>query len=277
MLQLLLTLAALLAFAANSLFCRWALRSGVLIDPAAFTAVRIGSGALVLTLLARPKRSLRAGSWLSAAALFAYAIAFSFAYVRLSTATGALLLFGAVQLTMFGVGLRSGERVDSRQGLGIAIAVSGLIVLLLPDATMPSPLGATLMTSAGIAWGVYSLRGRGVADPASVTAGNFLRASLPALAACAVFAPSMRITPEGALLAVVSGALTSGLGYVVWYRALRAHSATSAAVAQLAVPVFASAGGAVILGEALSLRLLLSGLLTLGGIALTIRRRVANP
>ncbi|HSI04939.1 MAG: DMT family transporter [Myxococcota bacterium] len=270
-----LTLAALLAFAANSLLCRWALRSGAVIDPASFTAIRLASGALVLTLIAGSKGEIvvRAGSWRSAAALFVYAIAFSFAYVSLNTATGALILFGAVQLTMFGVGLRSGERVGLWRTAGIALAVSGLVILLLPDATMPSPLGAALMASAGISWGAYSLRGRGVTNPTTVTAGNFQRALLPALVTSAIFMMTMRVTTRGALLAAISGAVTSGLGYVVWYRALRGHSATSAAVVQLAVPVLAAIAGALLLGETLTLRFIVAALLTLGGIAIASARR----
>lgn len=267
---LVLTSLALLAFAANSLLCRWALRSGDLIDPTAFTLLRIGSGALALTLLARPRGGMRvrAGSWPSALALFVYAIAFSFAYLRLSTATGALILFGAVQLTMFGMALRAGERVSRWQVVGMGLAVCGLVVLLAPDATMPSPFAAALMASAGIAWGIYSLRGRGVADPTAATAGNFQRALVPALAFGALFVTSMRATPHGVLLATLSGAVTSGLGYVIWYRALRGHSATSAAVSQLAVPVLAAMAGTVILGESLAFRVVIAAVLTLGGIAL---------
>ncbi len=271
-----LTALALTAFAANSLLCRMALRADDLIDPVSFTTVRLASGALVLLLLARqPVRAMfgQWGSWGSALALFAYATGFSLAYVSLNTASGALILFGAVQVTMIVASVRSGERPRPAQWAGLVMAVSGLLYLLLPGAAAPSLGGGLLMTSAGVAWGIYTLRGRGVPNPLAVTASSFLRAVVPTLLVAGLLWSSMHVSARGLALAGLSGAVTSGLGYVVWYQALRGHSATTAAVVQLAVPLLAAAGGVVLLGEAPSVRLAVAGVLTLGGIALTLVTR----
>lgn len=265
------------AFAANSLLCRAALRDTG-IDPASFTSLRLVSGALMLALLLWPRlrgRVPASGNWRSALALFVYAAAFSYAYVSLAAGTGALLLFAAVQATMILGGLFAGERPTARQGLGLALAFAGLVILVLPGVTAPSWQGASLMLAAGIAWGLYSLRGRGVADPAAATAGNFLRAVPLALTLSLVataFAPPAW-DGLGAFYAILSGALASGLGYVVWYTALRGLSATSAASVQLGVPVIAAVSGIVFLGETASWRLLLAGVAILGGIALVLRKR----
>jgi drug/metabolite transporter (DMT)-like permease len=236
----LFTFVALVAFAANSLLCRMALGPAA-IDPASFTSVRLVSGALVLAVLTRRPRTepRRDGSWRSGLALFAYAICFSFAYVSLNTATGALILFAAVQMTMVGAGLTSGERLRLGQWAGLAMAAGGLVYLLVPGAAAPSLSGALLMTAAGVAWGLYSLRGRGVADPLAITAANFRRSLVPALVGSTLFWQAMSYTPHGLALAAISGAVTSGLGYAIWYTALRGHTAMSAAVVQLAVPVIA--------------------------------------
>ncbi len=269
---LLLTVVAMLAFAGNSLICRQALRhTGI--DAASFTAVRIVSGAIVLALLVRgaaasPKAG--AGSWTSALALFAYAAAFSFAYVGLTAATGALLLFGAVQATMIGVGLARGERIGLRKGAGLTIAALGLVALLLPGLAAPPWQSALLMLAAGVAWGGYSVRGRGAGDPTRVTAGNFARAVLPALALCAATAPWCSFDRDGVMWAVASGALTSGCGYVVWYAALKGLKATTAATVQLCVPVLATLGGIAFLHEPATARLLLSSVAVLGGIAIVL-------
>lgn len=268
-----LTLLAMVAFAANSLLCRAALAPGA-IDPAGFTLVRLASGAAVLALLARRRASF--GDWVSALALFAYAAAFSFAYVRLPAATGALLLFGAVQATMLLAGLAGGERLAPRAIVGLAVAIAGLLALLLPGASMPAPGAALLMLGAGIAWGAYSLRGRGSADPLGETAGNFARATIPAiglgLAAGALAGPMAAPRPEGLALAVASGALASGLGYAVWYTALRRLSAARAATVQLSVPVIAALGGVVLLAEPITPRLAGAAVAVLGGIALSRTR-----
>ena len=267
-----LTLVAMLAFAGNSLLCRAALQ-GTGIDPATFTALRVASGALALWLIVRARdggRVERAGSWPSALALFAYAAAFSFAYVELTAATGALLLFGAVQATMIGVGLQRGERLRPWQWLGLATALGGLVGLLLPGISAPPLAGATLMIGAGVAWGVYSLRGKGQGDPLRVTAGNFLRAVAFAAALSLVMLASASVDPLGVLLALTSGAITSGVGYAVWYTVLPRLRATSAATVQLSVPVLAAVGGTALLGEAPTLRLVLASAAVLGGIAMVI-------
>lgn len=274
------TALAMIAFAANSLLCRIAL-GHTRIDPASFTTIRIASGALVLGLIVHMRRSaprdprtassLGEGSWPSALALFAYAAAFSFAYTRLTTATGALILFGAVQATMIGHGLLAGERLSGQQTLGVAAALAGLVGLLLPGLSAPPLASAATMLVAGVAWGVYSLRGRSGGDPTRVSAGNFLRATPIAFALSLLGLDAFSLDRAGALAAVVSGALASGLGYAIWYGVLPALGATRAAVVQLSVPVLATIGGILFLGETPSLRLVLASIAILGGIALVIR------
>lgn len=271
-----LTALALVAFASNSLLCRLALQhTGI--DAASFTTIRLLSGALVLWLLTRRLGGPRAGqgNWPSALALFCYAAAFSFAYVSLPTATGALLLIGAVQATMIGYGLWAGERLRATQLAGLGLALSGLLGLLLPGLSAPPLAGSLLMLGAGLAWGVYSLRGKGTAYPMQVTAGNFMRAAPVAVALSTVMwvfkvAAPMSVDSAGLAYAVASGALTSGLGYVVWYTALPALKTTTAATVQLSVPVLAALGGIVFLGEAVTLRLALASAAILGGIALVL-------
>ena len=266
------TALAMLAFAANSLLCRLALRDTA-IDPASFTTIRLVSGALVLWMLLRPwRRPAIGGSWPSALALFGYAAAFSFAYRSLSAGTGALLLFGAVQLTMFAGAWHAGERVSRRQAGGIALATGGLLVLLLPGIDAPPVSGALLMALAGVAWGWYSLLGRGVPDPLSATAGNFLRCLPIVFALWAGTAETASHDPRGMTYAIASGALASGVGYAVWYSALRGLSASQAASVQLSVPVIAAIGGIAFLGESPSWRFAIAGFAVLGGIALTLRR-----
>ncbi|RRJ83947.1 DMT family transporter [Aestuariirhabdus litorea] len=270
----LLTALTMVAFAGNSLLCRAALLEGA-IDPASFTSLRLLSGALCLWLLVTLSPRLRQapgarGSWPSALALFAYAAGFSFAYTQLSAASGALLLFGAVQASMIGYGLWRGERLNPRQWLGFALAITGLVGLLLPGLQQPPLIASLLMIGAGVAWGVYSLRGRGAGNPTRVTAGNFLRAVPLAALLSLVTLASARLDGHGALLAIASGALASGLGYALWYRVLPALKATQAATVQLSVPVIAALGGALLLGEAIDLRLLLASAAILGGIALVI-------
>ena len=269
-----LTLAAMIAFAGNSLLCRLALTTSP-IDAASFTTIRIVSGALTLWVIARLRNGTATGSgnWPSAIALFAYAAAFSFAYLSLTAATGALLLFGAVQATMITWGLRSGDRLGKWQVCGLACAYAGLIGLLLPGLTAPPVLGALLMLGAGVAWGVYSLRGRGSGDPTRVTAGNFLRAIPFAAALSLALLPARSIDAAGVLYAVTSGALASGVGYAIWYSALKHLRASMAATVQLSVPVIAAAGGIALLGEQLTLRLVIASVAILGGIALVIFRR----
>lgn len=273
----LFTIFALLAFAANSLLCRSALGHNA-IDAASFTTIRLLSGAATLWVVARTvtrgPRKPAAGSWGSALALFLYAVGFSFSYRSLTAGTGALLLFGAVQTTMLIAGLRAGERPPIRQWIGVLIAAGGLVVLVSPGLAAPSPVGALLMVLAGVAWGVYSIRGRGAGDPVAVTADNFMR-SVPFAALTSVATLSgAHVSSTGAWLAVLSGALASGIGYVVWYAALRGLTAIRAAAVQLAVPVLVGVGGVVLLSEVLSFRLMTSTVLIVGGIGLTMRRSV---
>jgi drug/metabolite transporter (DMT)-like permease len=274
-----LTVVAMVAFSANSLLCRIALR-GAHIDPAGFALVRIASGAAMLVLVSRLRRGDHAqvtGDWRAAGMLFAYVAAFSFAYLTLAAGTGALILFGAVQLTMFAAGLRAGERFGLAGWLGLLLAACGLLVLVLPGVAAPSPFGAALMAVAGIAWGLYSLRGRGVPDPVHASTANFVRALPMVVVLGLVFVTRLHGDATGVVLAVASGAVTSGLGYVVWYAALRGLSSMRAAVVQLSVPVLAAVGGALWLGEALSMRLLLAVLAILGGIALALLEKARRP
>ncbi len=271
----LLTALALLAFAGNSILCRMALGSHA-ISPAGFTAVRLGTGAAALWLLVALRTGgvpKHAGQWTSAAALFAYAAAFSFAYLSLGAGTGALILFGAVQLTMIVAGLRAGERPVAAEWAGLGLAASGLVVLVFPGLTAPAPAGAALMAAAGVAWGVYSLRGRGSTEALRNTAGNFLL-TVPMAALLLAFAGGTAgWTVRGTLLAAASGALASGVGYAIWYTALPSLSATRAALVQLLVPVIAAAGGVALLGEAIPLRLPVAAALVLGGVALAVTSR----
>ena len=272
----LLTAFALTAFAFNSILCRMALATGE-IDAASFTVIRLVSGTVTLAaiILATGKtRSLaKNGNWASAFFLFAYAIAFSFAYLGLTTATGALILFGCVQLTMFGVSLYGGVRPGVLEWVGLVVAFTGLVYLVLPGLAAPPLMNALLMAAAGIAWGFYTLRGKGSEDPLADTAGNFLRSVPMVMMIGAVFISSIQISGRGAILAILSGALASGIGYSVWYAALKHHTPTRAAVLQLSVPVIAAVGGIVLLSETASIRLLIAAALILGGIGLALIHR----
>ena len=272
--RLTLTLLALLAFAGNSLLCRYALHHTAM-GPATFTTVRMLSGAATLWLIVRVRAADRppTGDWLSTLALFVYAAAFSFAYVGLAAGPGALLLFGAVQVTMLGHGLWAGERLRTTQWAGLLLALAGLVALVLPGLEAPAPASAALMLLAGMAWGVYSLRGRNGGDPLRATAGNFMRAAPLALGLW-LMAPHGAL--DGADLAgwasgIASGALTSGVGYALWYAALPGLSSTQAAAVQLSVPVIAAFGGVLLLGETITLRLLLASAAILGGVAAVLR------
>lgn len=266
-----LTLLAMTAFAGNSLLCRLALRD-TSIDAASFTSIRIISGALGLWLIVRMRGGTHSvsGSWFSALALFLYAGGFSFAYVSLPAGTGALLLFGAVQVTMIGYGLWAGERLRKRQAAGFMFAFGGLIGLLLPGLSAPPLRGSVLMLGAGVAWGVYSLRGTSSGDATGITAGNFLRAVPFAGALSVAMLPWASLDRLGSCYAISSGALASGLGYAIWYTALKGLRTTSAASVQLSVPVIAAVGGIVFLGEHLTARLVITSAAILGGIALVV-------
>jgi drug/metabolite transporter (DMT)-like permease len=278
---LLLTAVALVAFASNSILCRLALGARE-VDAATFTTVRIVSGALMLLLIraataprtapSTPKPA-RHSSWISAALLFTYAAPFSFAYIQLGAGTGALILFACVQATMLIGAVLSGERFRWLEALGLVIALAGLTYLVSPGLTTPS-LGSVLMAIAGISWGIYSLRGRGSTEPLGDTTSNFVWAIPLALFTSLLVFEYAYVSPSGALLAVASGALASGLGYTVWFAALRGLTAIRAATVQLTVPVLAAAGGVLLLQESITVRLLLSAALILGGVALALAGQV---
>ncbi len=287
---------ALTAFAFNSILCRLALR-GDEADAAGFTAVRLASGAVVLAVIWLICRSplvskglartsddkpsltrgpLHSGNWPSALLLFAYAICFSFAYLGLTAGTGALILFGSVQMTMIAVTLFRGERPRPLEWLGLLVAVGGLVYLVFPGLASPPLNSSLLMAVAGATWGLYTLRGKGSTDPLGQTTGNFIR-TLPFAAVIAViFLPNLHLTARGIVLAVLSGAVTSGIGYTVWYAALKHHTATRAAVLQLAVPVITAMIGVLLLAETADIRLVIAAALILGGIGLTIAGRKAE-
>jgi drug/metabolite transporter (DMT)-like permease len=270
-----LTGLALVAFAANSVLCRLAL-GGALIDAASFTTARLTSGAVALLIItALVNKNLpssgRRVKFISALLLFLYAAAFSFAYTGLTTGTGALILFGSVQATMLAFALRSGERPHPLEWAGLALALVGLVYLVLPGLAAPPPVSSAFMAVAGVSWGLYSLRGRGATDPLADTTRNFVLA-LPLAFAVSLLTlrGGAHVSTSGVLLAVLSGALASGVGYVMWYAALRGLTATRAATVQLPVPVLAAVGGVLFMSESVSLRLLLAATAILGGVALAL-------
>jgi len=275
MVYALLTAFTLVAFAANSLLCRMAL-GAQLIDPVSFSTPRLASGALILVPLARiasktaPNHS---GSWLSGVALFVYAMAFSLAYVWLGAGIGALILFGTVQATMIGTGMKTGDHPQPLEWLGLLAALGGLVYLIAPGIASPDPVGSLLMCLSGLAWGIYSLQGKKAVAPVSATAGNFVRSLPLAAVSSALAVPFFSAQATGILLAVVSGSVTSGLGYVLWYRALRGLRTAQAAIVQLLVPILAALGGIFFLGERLSVRLAISSVLILGGVAMAVGSR----
>jgi len=274
------TLLALVAFASNSLLTRSALGTGA-IDAATFTAIRLLAGAAMLVAMVRVRdggwTALRGGGALGPAILFAYAVPFSLAYVRIGAAVGALVLFGVVQLTMVGYGLATGERPSLRTWAGLALATGGLVLLTAPAATRiehPDGVGVALMAIAGAAWAVYTLAGRSSVEPVAGNARNFLWSSPLALLVVLATPGQITASTRGVLLALVSGGVTSGLGYVLWYRALPRLSVTQAAIAQVGVPIIAAAGGVALLREPLTVRLVLAGAAVLGGIGLLVSRRL---
>ena len=266
----------MIAFASNSLLCRAALKQ-TSIDPASFTFIRVLSGAVVLWVFMNLRRLIQTtptvglgGNWISALGLVVYAAGFSFAYVAVSAGTGALLLFGAVQATMIFWGWYKGERLRVIQFLGLIAAMTGLVVLLFPGLSAPPLFGSILMLGAGVAWGVYSLRGKREKDPVIATTGNFVRAVPFVAAVSIIFLRFLNVDLAGVGYAIISGAITSGLGYVIWYTVLPRLKSTSAATVQLSVPVLAAAGGILLLGEPLTLRYLVASFAILGGIALVV-------
>jgi len=267
------TILAMIAFAANSVLCRLALGENS-IDASGFTSIRLLSGALVLYIIliagSKNNKSNSKGSWLSALMLFFYAAAFSFAYITLDTGTGALILFGAVQITMILLSLISGNRLHIFEWLGMIISFAGFVYLILPGVSAPPLSGFLLMSVAGIAWGVYTLRGRDTTDPKSDTTYNFLR-SIPFVIVLLIFSiKNLTLSSQGVWLAILSGGITSGIGYLIWYMALRGLSTTLAAVVQLSVPLLAAIGGVIFVSEEVSVRLIVSTMLILGGIFIVI-------
>lgn len=293
---ILFTALALVAFAFNSILCRLALR-GEEADAAGFTAVRLASGAVALIVISwlvsrpKPQKSQVAsdsnslgtwdiglgtlGSWASAFFLFAYAVCFSFAYLGLTTGTGALILFGAVQMTMIAAAIFKGERPNVIEWCGLVVAVGGLVYLVLPGLASPPLISSVLMAVAGMSWGVYTLRGRSGGVPLANTTGNFVRSLPIVLILIAISLPNIHLSTRGIVLAVLSGAVASGVGYSFWYAALAYHTAMRAAVLQLPVPLLTALGGILLLGEAASARLFVASALILGGIGLTIFGRTA--
>ena len=272
----LLAALTMIAFASNSVLNRLALGQKT-IDAASYTTIRLVSGAVMLFVIANLQKkngqSALSGSWLSAAFLFLYAIAFSFAYLSLTAGTGALILFGSVQITMIVIALRSGERPDILEWLGLSLALGGLVYLVLPGLSAPAPLGSLLMTIAGIAWGFYTVRGRGSQNPLANTAGNFLYAVPMILLIRLLTLSNIHVSTNGIWLATLSGALASGVGYVIWYAALRGLTTTRAAIIQLAVPILAAWSGVIFLSEHVSIRLIVAAVTILGGIGLTVLNR----
>jgi len=271
-----LTTFALVAFAGNSILCRLALGGGS-IDAASFSSIRLLSGILMLVLilaLSRPASKKRStGSWTASFMLFLYATTFSFAYVSLDTGIGALILFGAVQITMIMISLIKGTRLHVSEWLGVILAFSGFIYLVMPGLTAPSLTGFLLMATAGIAWGIYTVKGQASQNPVSDTTYNFLRTLPFVLILVMITFPHARLSNEGILLAVLSGAITSGIGYAVWYMALRELSISKAAVVQLCVPIIAAAGGILFAHETIPQRMLLASVMILGGILMVIMRK----
>jgi len=271
----LLLILALLAFAANSVLARLALENGH-IDPWSFTLIRIGAGAVFLTIITGLKRSVDNGNWRGALWLFIYAVFFSLAYVKLPTGTGALILFAGVQITMISGGFFKGERLAPVQWLGLVMAILGLILLLSPSLERPSPLGAIMMLAAGIGWGLYSLKGQGSSDAIGDTSGNFLRLAVVLVLmtpGILIFETSISLQIDGIAYALISGIITSALGYVIWYKVLKDITAVRAAISQLTVPVIAALGGLILLSEPITPAFLISSVIILGGVGLATLSR----
>ena len=270
----LLTTFALVCFALNSILCRLALKSDE-IDAPSFTAIRLVSGAVVLSVIfiffGKKESEVKRGNWFSAFFLFANASCFSCAYINLTTATGALILFGSVQMTMTIAALIKGERPRILEWIGLIFALGGLVYLVFPGLSAPPFFSSVLMSSAGIAWGFYTLRGRTSTNPLADTTGNFVRAVPMILIVCVPFLANIHLTTKGILFAVLSGAIASGVGYSVWYAALKYHTATRAAILQLSVPVIAATGGIIFLSEEITIRLLIATTLILGGIVIKVK------
>ncbi|MEO9458053.1 MAG: DMT family transporter [Lentilitoribacter sp.] len=270
----LLTTITMIAFGANSIFGRVALE-GDAIDPSSYSFIRLLSGAIMLAILVGvssgvSKKNLSHGNIISALCLFAYAAAFSFSYVNIETGVGALILFACVQAVMIGWALYKGDRPSLFEWLGITVAFGAFIWLVSPGLEAPDPIAATLMAISGIAWGAYSLRGKSSSDPLKATAGNFLLSVPMGLVLLFITISSSQVTVFGVILAIASGAITSGMGYALWYKVLPQLTATRASIVQLTVPVVAGIGGLIFLSEPLTFRFVLASALILGGVAISI-------
>ena len=271
-----ITLFSLLAFAANSLITRFALEE-TSIDEASFIMLRVVSGALFLWLFLSVKKyhkAYKAGSWLAAFALFIYAVSFTYGYGLIAAGTGALLLFGAVQITMTIAGYQAGERLNTTQLIGFVLALSGLVILMLPGLAAPSFVGALLMCISGVAWGIYTLQGRGASNPAITTAGNFIKAAPMAmilwLAVNFSTTSTINLADSGVIYALLSGIVTSGIGYIIWYSVLPELKATQAAIVQLSVPLIVTLAGVLLLNEAITLRVIIAAVAILTGTVLVL-------
>jgi drug/metabolite transporter (DMT)-like permease len=274
----LLTALALVAFAFNSILCRIALGNET-IDAVSFTTIRLVSGAIILLVISlvfnKNKAEIKRGNWVSAFFLFSYAICFSFAYLKLTTATGALILFGSVQTAMICLALFKGERPQFLEWIGLLLAVSGLIYLVFPGLSAPPFFYSILMMSAGVAWGFYTIRGKGSENPLGDTTGNFIR-TVPMILLLAIpFLSQINLSPKGIILAILSGSIASGIGYSVWYAVLKHHTAMRAAIFQLSVPLLAAIGGIIFLSETISFRMILASGLILGGIGLAVVQKAS--
>ena len=283
---ILFTAFALIAFAANSVFNRLALGSNA-IDASSYVGIRLVSGAATLWLLNilskgafnfgdKPFLDNLKPSFLSAFYLFAYGIAFSFAYRSLNSGMGAFILFGTVQTTMLLMAVLKGDRPHMSEWFGLVVALGGLVYLVFPGLSAPDPLGAVLMLIAGVAWAFYTLRGRGVKDPLETTALNFI-CSVPMVLAVNLFMmQQIHFSTEGVVYALISGAVTSGMGYAIWYTALRGLTTTQAALLQLLVPILAALGGVIFLSENITMRLVSAGAMIIAGVLLALMgKRIA--
>jgi drug/metabolite transporter (DMT)-like permease len=273
---MMITLLALFAFAANSLITRFALEKTT-IDEASFIMFRVVSGALFLWLflvIKKDKKILQNGTWFAAFSLFIYAVSFTYGYGLIAAGTGALLLFGSVQITMTIAGYREGDRLNVIQLLGFALALGGLVILMLPGISAPSFMGAFLMCISGVAWSIYTLQGRGVNNPAAATTGNFIKAAPMALLLWLIVYVSandiINLASDGVIYALISGIVTSGIGYIIWYSVLPELKATQAAIIQLSVPLFVTLAGAILLNESITLRIVIASFAILAGTFLVL-------
>jgi drug/metabolite transporter (DMT)-like permease len=273
---ILITLLSLLAFAANSVITRFALQE-TSIDETSFIMLRVVSGAIFLWLylsFKKNNKAYKAGTWLAAFSLFIYAVSFTYGYGLIAAGTGALLLFGSVQITMTIAGYREGERLNVIQITGFVLALIGLVILMLPGISSPSIMGALLMCISGVAWSIYTLQGRGASSPAASTAGNFIKAAPMAILLWTIVylssSDTINLARDGVIYALLSGIITSGIGYIIWYSVLPELKATQAAIVQLSVPLLVTLAGALLLNETITMRVILASATILLGTVLVL-------